>query len=458
LAIRYKLLDVADRLGLEYTTRGNISCPFCKNPDKRKTLHLDDNKDYWRCNKCKASGGVLHLFSELCLGYPLPSTKEGKNQVKEKLQDFMGDPSVHASHRPQPERKKAPAVPVANDDKLHAVYSAMSELPDLQLNSVHKKDLINRGFTEEIISRNGYRSIPDRPNIPDVYAEMYENAGGEALRESLFSWYSSRNVQFGLMIAHKLVSAGFDLNGVPGFFRFGDRYCLWYASGLLIPTRNEKGQIVIWQVRQKKHPKYLTLSCGSLPGAVTDQVSRCHYPIGNSQLSNDIPVIYTEGPLKADVALHLSGNPSVYLAIPGINTTKDLIRNLRDMKRKGVREVFNGLDMDRLTNPNVWNGSDKLKAEIQSLGISVRELYWASQYARSKLMSLNMIAKLRNVPIPQTIYPTVYDQLAGVARALDEAGIDACKIKSPSGKSESFYWDPDTKGIDDFYLHYTEDS
>lgn len=456
---KYTIFDLVERLGFEITTRGNISCPFCTEPEKRKTLHLKEEDDYWRCNKCKSSGGVLHFYSKYALGYDLPPSKEGRSEVANQLRDFMGDSSAQQTAAPTEKKKKAPKVPVASDAKLHAVYSAMAQIPALQLTSDHRKELKRRGLSDEVIERNQYRSIPNNPVVPDCYVEMYETAGGENLRSELFSWHSSRNVQFGLMIAHTLVAAGYDLTGVPGFFKFGDKWCLWFMNpGILIPTRNMHGQIVIWQVRQKRTPKYLTLSCSNLPGTVTEEVSRCHYPLGNAPISPDVPVLFTEGPLKADVACQLYYSPVVFFAIPGICTTKDLIRNLRIIKKAyNITEVNNALDMDRLTNPNVRNGSRDLVTGIQDLGMTVRDMYWGTDYATRKLMALDLIAKLRKVPVPEAAINTVFDKLCAVAEALNDAGINPCKVKDASGKSTLYYWESETKGIDDFLMHRSED-
>lgn len=448
----YSILEVVDKLGLEYTTRGNITCPFCSEPSRRKTLHLNAEKDYWRCSKCTSAGGVLHFYSKYALGYDLPSSAEGKSKVAKQLRDFMGSPAVEAIDRKKPQ-KKLPSVPVASDDKLNEVYSAMLNLPALQLTAAHKKDLIQRGLPEHIIEKNQYRSIPDNYQIPDIYTVMYEEAGGETLKESILDRYPSYKIRFGLMIAHQLITAGCDLQGVPGFFKFGDKWCFWFVPGIMIPTRNTKGQIVIWQVRQKRSPKYLTLSCGSLPGAVTDQVSRCHIPLGNAPLSNKVPIIYTEGPLKGDIACYLYGKSVSFLAIPGINTTKDLLRVLAEYRNLGITDVYNALDMDRLTNPNVRKGSAKLKTDIQNLGISVTDLFWGIHYARSKYNVLKTVAKIRHVPVPKAASNTIFDQLDALSEALDNAGVRIYQAKDASKENLAYNWDSETKGIDDFLLH-----
>jgi hypothetical protein len=45
----------------------------------------------------------------------------------------------------------------------------------------------------------------------------------------------------------------------------------------------------------------------------------------------------------------------------------------------------------------------------------------------------------------------VFDQLCAVAKALDDANVKVCKFESGK-KKVSCYWEPETKGIDDYYL------
>jgi ribosomal protein L37AE/L43A len=55
------LYELREKLGIETTSRGYANCPFCG--DTGKKLKFTDSKNQWRCNKCKAHGGVMHLFA-----------------------------------------------------------------------------------------------------------------------------------------------------------------------------------------------------------------------------------------------------------------------------------------------------------------------------------------------------------------------------------------------------------
>ena len=455
---QYSLPEVLDRLGFDYDyDRGKMDCPFCQS---RRKMSLDWEEDQYRCPKCGQSGGVFHFFAYFQLGYALEkkAPKAEKAKVAKALGEFMEGQSVPVDRPIKEPKPKRPKVPVADDDKLHAVYSTMANIPALQLSEAHKEHLMGRGLTEEVISRNGYLSIPENVSVPDFYLQQYEQAGGETRRTHEMNWIPKRWILFGLMIAHHIISKGLDVEGVPGFFQFGQFWAYWVNPGILIPTRNIHGQIVIWQVRKDKLRKkddlrYITSACKFLPGHVNDSVSRCHFPLGNTPLSSNVPLLITEGPLKADVACHLYGSPVSFAAIHGIQNTKDLYENVIPyLAEHGYKKVYNAFDMDRLTNHNVRNGTRTIVSEFRQRGrIVVDDMYWGSQYAATTLMSLLLIARLRQVPVPKLNTENVFERLSSVCEALEEAGVTTMFYRDASG--EAVAWEPETKGIDDYLFN-----
>jgi hypothetical protein len=68
-----------------------------------------------------------------------------------------------AAKRPEP-KAKGPPVPAADVATRHAVYSAV--LDALALSPYHRETLRQRGLTDETITANGYRSVPEKgPSI-----------------------------------------------------------------------------------------------------------------------------------------------------------------------------------------------------------------------------------------------------------------------------------------------------
>ena len=457
----YSLPDLLTRFGLEFDeTRGKMDCPFCGG--KRK-INLKLSDDYWRCAKCgdDAAGGVLHFYARYGLGMEsLPPDKAGKGKVAKLLREFMeGVPLQSDIIRTKPPKPKEEAIPVASDEQLHKVYSAMAKLPSLQLQPQHKDNLLSRGLSEEAIQNNGYCSMPESVPVSDFYIKLYEEAGGEHRRSKNLDWIKAKYIRFGIMIAHSLVSQGLNLRGVPGFFKFGHVWCFWCVPGILIPTRNLAGQIVIWQVRKdtlhrKGDLRYITVSNQKLPGHVTESVSRCHFPLSNTPLEKASRVIITEGPLKADVALHLYRKPVCFLAIPGISTTKDMFRYVPEFKKHGHTAVYNALDMDRFTNPNVRSGSETIKEKFKKQGIELMDMYWGTHYAVSKYTVLAMVARYRQVPVCIPPHANAHERLNIVSAALDQANIATYITVDGKEDGDKYYWEPESKGIDDFLKNF----
>ncbi len=442
----YGITELLDRLGLEYTDRKNADCPFC---GAKKKLHISEEKNTWRCVKCSSSGGVLHFYARYKLGIEsLPSSISERGKIALDLREFMGDKDADLTPRVTKPKPPVIRVPLADDNYLHEVYTAMAALPFLRLSDEHRAELKRRGLSDEAITQNGYRTIPAK--LPNADLTLYVKEGGNQQKEAVFgTWrYSQWMVQIGLQIGAELTQQGFDLKGVPGFYKFGSSWSFFCRPGIMIPTRNIRGQIVIWQVRQNCAPKYMTLHCGSLPGAVTETVSRCHFPLGNAPISAKTPVIFTEGPLKADVAVFLMKQPCAFAAVPGINTTNDLYANIAALKSAGVRVMQNAFDMDKLTNPNVRKGVESITQGLNKCGMTVRQLYWGEHYAEYKCMVLTSIAALNNIPLPPAS-GSVFDQLNAVASALDAAGIPH-STTVVGKKKVHYYWEAETKGIDDY--------
>ena len=439
------LQELRAKLGIETDSKGYADCPFCK---AKKKLHFSDEKQKWNCLICKSSGQTVGFYSQYVLGidYKAVSSKARRSEISNELQKFMGYDNPKT---PRPKQivpiPTQPKVLPASDSQCHTVYSAMASLAMFQLHPEHKKALKARGLTSQMIERNGYRTFPFSTTIPPHIVSLY-NSVDPKLRAK-HSRRDAEHIQLGLLVAHLLQEKGHVLDGIPGFYKFGNHWCLNYLPGMMIPTRNMHGEIIRWQIRKSKgHPKYLTLSCMSNPGAVTDDIARCHFPLRNAPLSKEIRLIFTEGPLKADVAIALSSDPCAYAAIPGVNMYELILRHCDDFKKSGITEIYNALDMDRLTNSGVRDGSNKLVEELTKQGLRVIPMYWAEEHAARMLMVYQAVAYAHGIKLPPHNYRlSVYEKLDLTADVLHRAGIDLKKIPGAPD-----YWESETKGIDDY--------
>lgn len=198
-------------------------------------------------------------------------------------------------------------APIADVATRHRVYSAL--LQSLPLWPEHRDALLARGLTDEAIDAREYRSLPSAPRERTVALK--------GLRD-LVGLPASANLP----------------DDVPGFHRGR----IVGATGLLIPVRDEAGNVLALKVRaDRSDAKYVWFSSASEGGA--SPASPAHVPFGAAEMlaAGEGPrtVRVTEGPLKADVATGLSG--VVTVGIPGATAVRALVPALQALSVDVVR-------------------------------------------------------------------------------------------------------------------------
>ena len=194
----------------------------------------------------------------------------------------------------------------------------------------------------ETIQKNSYKSVPLLPEI----------------RQAIV----------------KRLSYEFALYGIPGFYTTSsgiwDMYC---KSGILIPVRNMESKIQGLQLRldDTSNRKYRWLSSNYFQNGA--KAEPWIHVTGNIHSTS---AYITEGPLKADVASHLSGD-RLFIAIPGINCTERLPDVLKSM---GIIRVAEALDMDKLMKPEVSKAVENIRNIVQTCGIGYVPFQWDSRY------------------------------------------------------------------------------
>ncbi len=230
------------------------------------------------------------------------------------------------------------------------IYSKLNQ-ECLVLAQNHRKSLRERGLNDEAINHNGYRSTP---------------------------W-----VLYADNIARAL--APYDLNGVPGFYKDGERWrMVKMPAGITIPVRDWRARIQGMMIRRDEgKPKYVWLS--SNPD-LKDDDDKQRYPHGTSsgapvhhsrpeliRVSNS--VIVTEGALKADCISHLSGQPAIGVAgvsTFGQNFTADLRSHFPQLS-----EVVVAYDKDLYQKKEVYDALMRLTAQLERARFRVRIRDWA---------------------------------------------------------------------------------
>ena len=364
LEFTFSVSDVLDYLGVPQEDHGigdtkDLTCPICKG---KKKLHVVYSKNYARCNKCGAGGGMLKLASE-AMGI-------SKSEAAKRIAQSRGqhhDSQERLEHQKVVEEarsyssRKAPAADIKNRDRAYSAYLDMLSLSDR-----HRADLHRRGLTDEAIAVYGYKSVPV------IGKETYPKL---------------------------LLSQGISLRGVTGFYLAKGHWQdnIGWIRGFYIPVRDLEHRIIGLQIRQDDcsenkyiwktswHSKKLMEQGSNLEG-----IPKFHHT--GFPKTGEIPVLgLTEGPLKADIAVAL-GYKYPIIAIPGLTNQLGLYDELAYLKEaRGLRVVHDLTDMDKF-KPMTYteNGIEKanhvrplceqIAERVIATGLEFRRYKWNTEY------------------------------------------------------------------------------
>jgi hypothetical protein len=230
----------------------------------------------------------------------------------------------------------------ADAGTLNEIYKAF--LASLNLSKSHREDLRRRGFTDEMIDQNVYKTLPihGRAAIARVLHERFDD---------------------------KVLS-------VPGFVvkegQSGRYVTVRGPKGLVVPVRDPVRRIIALKVRRDDSTndgsKYVYLTSagfgGPSPGAPA------HVPLGTTTPAELVRV--TEGELKADAAVAISGLATV--SIPGVTTWNLCFPILKQIGAKVVRLAF---DMDAWDKPTVAKALSRCADAIVQEGYELELERWA---------------------------------------------------------------------------------
>ena len=336
--------SAVELLGIDADTRRssvNIVCPICGKPHEKKLNINFDKSDggVFRCAKCGVAGKPLHFWA---LYRGLDSY-----DITSVAKDYYAYIRGNTEKREVAAKKREPAVrrdvDIAPIEIRDMTYRKLLSL--LPLRDNHKENLINRGFSESAIEKGLYKSYPQ--------------TGIERL-------------------CKKLLSDGYVLEGVPGFYMKDDGSwsMIRMGDGFIIPQRNSKGLIQGCQIRlMNSSIRYLTLSTGENYKCGSKGKAYCHLSVGPVRNNK---LILTEGPLKADAITELCGY--IVLAIQGVNAVEQLPKAIAYAKESGTKEILIAFDMDIRTNEQVNRALIKMKELLNSYDIPFRTLKWDEEY------------------------------------------------------------------------------
>lgn len=391
----FTIKDVASLLNLRIRHKNAVcldaNCPFCG--ETKGKLNLNLKKNVFKCNRCGESGGMLTLYGKV---YQVDN-QTAYQEIMEALGKIRELSAYQRKHKTadmgKTEIVNSPAASADVKDKTYTMLFSM-----LCLSDTHRRNLLQRGFSEEQIEEKGYRSTP-----PFGYRKLTK----------------------------KLLEAGCTVEGVPGFFQDADgEWSIHFhpkSSGFMIPVRNIDGQIAAVQIRLDRPyegRKYMWLSSinyhrGASSGS----------PIHLAGKPGDRIVFVTEGPLKGDVAHVLSGR--TFACVPGVNQYANLPAFLEEMKELGTKHIYEAYDMDKM-----------LKTECQG------------DYDDQCMHCPNYRAKGNELHIPCDKKKVKRESIQRGCRKLSEI----CHELSLPGRTltwdlnEEGSWAGNLKGVDDYLL------
>lgn len=327
------MVEILTMLGITYPqgrSSFETTCPVCE-----KSFSISIEKESCNCFHCGFHAGKIDMYG----AYRHLSHKEAVAEITGMQKGTMG----RAVIAPPAPVNMPKLVNMASVATRHEAYTAL--LQELPLISAHKEKLLKRGLSVEAIRDNGYASTP-------VGKEEAER------------------------IVRSLLSKGIILDGVPGFYKvYGSYHMVTCPSGIMIPVRGcgEGRRIQSMQYRLDRagdKRKYRTFSSSRYDGG-SKSSTFVHYTGGMK--ANRL--FLTEGPLKADVAHHLTGEG--FLAVTGVSALAYLpayLQSLRD--KQGLRKVFMAFDMDYRENALVKESLEKAKMMVESCGITAIQVDW----------------------------------------------------------------------------------
>lgn len=398
--IEINIMDVVRKNGIKITGKSGNSlrceCPFCGG---QATMGITPSRNLYSCFRCNKGGNHVSLEYEL---NPLEYSGENKYPLFVKnMEEFISggcgttERETFVSYASRPE-----GIERASDEECSAVNYALLRLLDLK--PEHKADLLKRGLTEDDIKRFKFRSSPTK-------RQKYS-------------------------IPKALIEAGYDLEGVPPFYKEGKRWAMNTppSSYLCGAWDGHKNQLLGFQPRLDNPingNKYLWLSSTGKPSGCSSGTLASILPG-----SYDDAIIIVEGTLKAMVVYCLLKGAITVVSVPGVNSIKCLEPVLEYYEGKVAFECY---DMDKFFEKPIL--APKTEEEEQSVR-KVKNIQSAIVKLESKCSDYNIGTHHMTWNFISELWAEG-ETLTGLSAELPEYAL--------TGK-----WTGKGKGLDDFLLEY----
>ena len=262
-----------------------------------------------------------------------------------------------------------PPLTSISPDPLRAPPEVLDEayrtlLGKLELSAGHRKNLRDRGLSDEMIDLGTYRTMPTKR------------------RKELGSWLADK---VGTETAGTIPGLNLKTDSAGGYWSLGG------DPGMVIPCRDVEGRIVALKVRldivKGSGPRYRYVTSkshgGPGPGAPV------HIPLlvaiqglailrpAEAIARSSKKMRVTEGELKADIASHLSGTLTV--SVPGVSSWRALLPVLEEL---GAKTVLLAFDADYHTNRIVAQAVHHAASSLLAAGYTVELETWDPEIAK----------------------------------------------------------------------------
>ena len=222
----------------------------------------------------------------------------------------------------------------------------------LNLCPTHQESLMARGLNREEIEWLGYRTTPTT-RINKIVTGLLER--------------------------------GCILEGVPGFYCDRENGC-WSldlrGSGIMLPDRNENGEIEAIQIRLDKpyHGKFYNLT--SADQYYGTKAHCCAHFVGVGS-DSDETVCLTEGVMKADIAYCLSrylSYPHGFVGLTGVSNKTQLTSAYTNLYDLGKRRILVMYDADYQANDAVRQLREYAVTTGAEFGFEMIPITWDPKY------------------------------------------------------------------------------
>jgi len=389
--------------GSNYIKDLGVPCPICGKTDWCSILNYGTGDDIIVCERSagfkkkdtvQGADGLIYIVTTFSSKRShIPMWREYES-YKAYCAQYKGQDNVNGvkHQRRVVVKREVVAEPlIADDDRLHEVYSTLLDL--LTLEDFHFQHFYDDGWTMPLLKwlngRSKIRSLP--PSSGSVWFAGQEkkkkkNDNMDEKIERQLAYSKNRT-----LVIRELIRRVGEPLGIPGFYlketSRGIEWELACGYGILFPIYSMEKKIVALRLKVDfpyKNNKYIWVSSWKVTyengkaiikyKGGTPVKSRVHvqYPevIGDTMVIN-----ITEGEKKSIVSAFINGQ--ITISIPGVNNLADLFTTILALVAQyGVKFVIIALDADKLVNEAVMNAESNLKVSLKIMNVEVGIASW----------------------------------------------------------------------------------